>query len=64
MADDQDIWRTDRMLLYTAGELDRDKSHHLEFKSVSSGKMVIVHGIITDVKSKKGYALLSHVRLA
>lgn len=54
MADKQNTWRTDRMLLYTAGGLDRDKSHHLELKSMSSGKMVIDYAVITDIKSKKG----------
>ena len=60
IADGQTTWRTDRMLLYTAGGLDRDKSHHLELKSIASGRMVIDHAIITDIKSKNGYVLLQN----
>lgn len=42
------------MLLYTTGGLDREKSHHLEFISTSSGKMVIDYALITGIKSKTG----------
>lgn len=57
VADYQSTWPTDSTLLYTAGGLDGDRSHHLELINTSSGKLAIGHAIITGIKPKKGYVL-------